>query len=89
MVEVQVSNWCKNCYFLTTFVTSLTIIVGGILYYMDKKRISDPCYKIIINRKQDKIKQKEAEKFKYRLLVFPISRNITYIKNFVHREVND
>lgn len=75
-------------FFLTKLVTGISILAGCILYYLDKKRISDPCYKLQMKKKQYNIKLRKRNELKHQIIVFPISNNITDIKNFVIQEVN-
>lgn len=64
-------------------------ILGFILYYSDKKRRLDQCYKYKVNKKRAEIKLKETEELKYRLLTFPASNKMKHIKKFVILEVYD
>jgi len=75
-------SMCKHL----LIVTGISIL-GYFLYYSDKKRRLHQCYKYEVDQKQAEIKQKEIEEFKYRLLIFPASNKIKYIKKFVIREV--
>lgn len=84
MLVKQTIKWYIQLFGLTGFLT-----VGSyILYYLDKKRTSDPCYKLQVKNEQNRIKQKEIDELKHRLMAFPTSNNIKYIKNFVTQEVN-
>lgn len=76
------------CGHLCIIVTSVTIL-GIILYYSDKKRRLDECYKYKVYKKRAVIKLKETEELKYRLLAFPASNKTKHIKKFVILEVYD
>jgi len=76
---------CGHLYIIVTGIT----IVGFILYYSDKKRRLDNCYKHKVHQKRAEIKLKELEELKYRLLAFPASNKIQHIKRFVIQEVYD
>lgn len=73
---------------LTKLVTGLSILAVCILYYLDKKRISDPCYELRMKKKQHKIKLRKTNELLHQMIVFPISNNTINIKNFVIQEVN-
>lgn len=73
---------------LTKLVTGLSILAVCILYYLDKKRISDPCYELQMKKKQHKIKLRKTNELLHQMIVFPISNNTINIKNFVIQEVN-
>lgn len=79
MFEVLKSNWF--------ILIGFSILTAYILYYFDKKRISDPCYKFKIEKKRNEMKLKKIDKLKYRLMAFPISNSMKDIKNFVNQEV--
>lgn len=74
---------CGHLYIIVAGIT----ILGFILYYSDKKRRLDQCYKYKVNKKRAEIKLKETEELKYRLLTFPASNKINHIKKFVFLEV--
>lgn len=67
-------------------ITGLTVFVI-ILYDFDRKRRLDQCYNYKVQKKRAEIKLKETDEFRYRLMAFPISNKIKYIKKFVIREV--
>lgn len=64
-------------------------ILGLILYYIDHKRLSDPCYKLKVKKKRDEIILEDTEKLKYQLLTFPASNDMKRINKFVIQEVNN
>jgi len=83
MLEKQ-TNWYMKLFGLTGF-----LVVGSyILFYLDKKRISDPCYKLQVKNKENRSIRREENELKHRLMAFPTSNNIEYIKIFVTQEVN-
>jgi len=88
MSEGQKSNWYRHFYIVAGLITGLSILGGYALYNLDNKRITDPCYKIKVQKKRDKIKLKETDELKHRLMAFPSSNNIKHIKQFVTQEVN-
>ncbi|XP_050060652.1 uncharacterized protein LOC126551437 [Aphis gossypii] len=67
-------------------ITGLTVFVI-ILYDFDRKRRLDQCYNYKVQKKRAEIKLKETDEFRYRLMAFPISNKIKYIKKFVIREI--
>lgn len=69
-----------------SIITGLTVF-GIILYDVDRKRRLDQCYNYEVQKKRAEIKLKETEEFRYRLMAFPTSNKIKYIKKFVIREV--
>lgn len=83
MLEKQ-TNWYIKSFGLTGF-----LVVGSyILYYLNKKKIPDPCYKLKVKNKEKRFIQREANELKHRLMAFPTSNNVKYIKIFVTQEVN-
>lgn len=69
-----------------SIITGLTVF-GIILYDFDRKRRLDQCYNDKVQKKRAEIKLKKTEEFRYRLMAFPTSNKIKYIKKFVIREV--
>lgn len=62
-------------------------IVGFTLYFFDKKRISNPSYKLEVQKKRDEMEVKKKNELRYLLLAFPTTNNTKDIENFVIREV--
>lgn len=67
-------------------VTGLSVL-GFTFHYLNKKRISDPCYMLMLEKEQDEIKQIKTEKLKHRLLRFPVSDDVKDIEKFITQEV--
>ncbi|VVC43953.1 Protein import receptor MAS20,Mitochondrial outer membrane translocase complex, subunit Tom20 domain [Cinara cedri] len=70
---------------------SVFMVVAVLSYYMyclDKKRISDPCYKSKVEANRNMKKQQEAIKLKHRMLIFPKSNDMKDIKRFVFQEID-
>lgn len=81
ITNLHSSYWLGSLF----IITGLSIL--GLILYKDKQRFSDPCYKVKVKENRNELKQREIDKLKQRLLIFPSSNNKETIKTFVIGQV--